>query len=219
MKRGMLIDFDGTLVDSEPIHYQANAKAFREIGHSVDPQEYYYYWSLLGESFQGEIKRHQLENVNVEVLKEKSNRYFNQLCEENIIPLMPGALAFIEEIQRRGIQFIIASNTPTAKIQRILSKTQLRKFTIPAVGNDGKLRNKPFPDIFLAAAERLKLKPVECVAVEDTVKGLNAALNADITCIIIKSHRYDYRTISFKGAHSVFNSLMDYTEAIPIYFS
>jgi len=68
---GILLDFDGTLVDSEPIHFKANAHAFKEAGHQIDESEYYLHWSLMGAGAAGEIQRYGLKGLDAEKLKKK----------------------------------------------------------------------------------------------------------------------------------------------------
>ena len=75
------------------------------------------------------------------------------------------------------------------------------------LGKESAKREKPFPDIFLNAAEKLGHAPTECFVLEDALKGLNAAKNAGMPCVIIKNDLN--RNIDFNGAEIVFPSLTD----------
>ncbi len=211
--QGILLDFDGTLVDSEPLYYQANREAFRLYGHDILEEEYYYHWSLLGESAQGEVHRYQLTGVDLNRVKKVANDNFRQLIDEHPIPLLPGARSILIELPKRGYPTVIASNTPADHIQRILSRVGLTDIPVPIIGTEPGLRPKPFPDIFLKAVNWLGVKPAECLVIEDTVKGLRAAKSAGIPCIIVRYSRYP--EISWEGAEAVISNLNELLTLLP----
>ncbi len=208
-----LLDFDGTLVDSEPIHFAANAAAFLKYGHKIDEKEYYVHWSLLGESAAGEIHRHQLTGIDPETVKSEGAAIFRKLISEQPVRLLPGAAEFLETLSGKGYQAVIASNTPEDYVRRILEAAQL-PLRIPVVGRRPGLRPKPFPDIFIAAMEEIRCTPAECLVVEDTIKGLRAAKAAGCRCAVVRSFRYPTDT-EFPGADIIVPDLYALLKLIP----
>ena len=84
---------------------------------------------------------------------------------------------------------------------------------VPVIlGKESSKREKPFPDIFLNAAKKLGYLPAECFVLEDALKGLNAANEAGIPCIILQNELN--RNIDFKDAEMVFPSLADFVSAL-----
>lgn len=205
--RGVLLDFDGTLVDSEPIHFKANSRVFLEEGHVIDEEEYYRHWSLLGEGPVGEIARHGLKLTDIDDLRSRSRTIFMELLESEPVRLLPGAREVLEQLPGKGYQTVIASNTPEDLIHRMLSRAGIDSCPVPVIGARPGLRGKPHPDIFLAALDTLGLERTQCVIVEDTVKGLKSALAAEIPCLMVKySH---YPPFDTTGAVGILDSLWD----------
>ena len=80
------------------------------------------------------------------------------------------------------------------------------------LGKESAAREKPHPDIFLNAAEKLGCAASECFVVEDALKGLNAAKEAGMPCIILRNPLN--RNINFYGAELIFESLQDFVKAL-----
>ncbi len=211
--RGVLLDFDGTLVDSEPIHFKANSRVFFEEGHVIDETEYYIHWSLHGEGPAGEIQRHGLNLTDIDDLRRRSRTCFLELLESEPVRLLPGAKDLLETLPRRGYRTVIASNTPEDLIHRMLRRAGIDPCPVPVIGARPGLRGKPHPDIFLAARDTLNLHNSQCLIVEDTVKGLKSALAAEIPCIMVKYPRYP--VFDTTGAVGILNSLEELLDRLP----
>ena len=80
------------------------------------------------------------------------------------------------------------------------------------LGKESAPREKPHPDIFLNAAKELGCAANECFVLEDALKGLNAAKEAGMPCIILKNPLN--RNINFDGAELIFESLADFVAAL-----
>ena len=106
----------------------------------------------------------------------------------------------------------IASGSWATDIRHILRNADALDLIPVILGKESAKREKPFPDIFLNAAEKLGHSPAECFVLEDALKGLNAANAAGMPCIIIKNDLN--RNIDFNGAEIVFPSLTDFVSAL-----
>ncbi len=207
----ILIDFDGTLTDTEPIHFEANRRAFESIGHTMDMNEYYIHWTLLGEGPEGEIRRHGLKYTDIDALKRKAAGHFENIVSSNRIPSMPGALRFLKQLAFFDVKKAVASNTGTALIDLMVKNSDLNLDGIRVFGRRDNLGPKPAPDIFLETADRLGVEPSRCLVLEDTLKGLRAARRAGMDCLIVASPRYP--RVCYPGAVDVFtgmDAMMDF---------
>ncbi|MCD4655335.1 HAD family phosphatase [bacterium] len=211
--KGIILDFDGTLADSEPFYFRANRNAFREFGHEINEKEYYHHWSLLGEGSKGEVLRHNLKNVDLERLRNQSRRNYRNFVETENIPLFPGAAKLLLELPKHGYKVVIASNTLRELILPILNNAGFETIPVPVIGGDG-LPSKPAPDIFLRACEFLNIAPKNCIVLEDTDKGVRAARAADIPFGVIFSVHYpeycpDDAIRKFRDLHAFYKFLVE----------
>jgi beta-phosphoglucomutase len=113
----------------------------------------------------------------------KNNYYVEKVKKIDKSAILPGAWDFIMKIKEKGILVAIGSSSKNAKL--ILTQTGcVDLFDAIADGNDI-VKSKPAPDVFLIAAEKLGLKPSECVVVEDADAGIEAALAAGMDVIAV----------------------------------
>jgi HAD superfamily hydrolase (TIGR01509 family) len=206
----LLLDFDGLLVDSEPLHFESFRRAFSRFGHAVDKQEYWRHFTHLGEGPEGEIRRHGLERVPADVVRRDKDSIFAALCAQHPPAPRPGAALLLETLSRTRWPHLIASNTLSSDIERMLLHL-LRAEAPRIVGSDGR-PPKPAPDIYLAAAEALGRPPAGCVAVEDTLKGLQAAQAAGMQCIVVPGPQT--ARFEFPGAAAVLHELHELAAAV-----
>lgn len=187
--KGIILDFDGTLADSEPTYYRANRDAFRLYGHEIDAAEYYHHWSLLGEGSIGEVERHGLVGIDLEQVRKVSRQNYLNLVQTEGIRLFDGVKLLLEDLAAHGYSVVIASNTRKDIILHILTDAGYTTIPVPVIGGDG-LSPKPAPDIFLKACDFLQLEPQQCMVLEDTDKGVRAARSAGIPFGVIHSPLY-----------------------------
>ncbi|MFQ5451421.1 MAG: HAD family hydrolase [Nitrospinaceae bacterium] len=205
--RGIILDFDGLLADSEPFHYRAYNEVFERYGHSLDPDEYWVEWTSRGKGIAGEIERHHLElDVKPEELRRQKFEVYSRFCRNGDIPLFPETVR-LARIFAGSHKIAIASGSWSHDIHAILDHANVRHLFPVILGKESAPREKPHPDIFLMAAEALECSPDRCLVVEDALKGLAAAAKAGMPCIIIRNRLN--RNIDFAGADLVLSSLAE----------
>ena len=210
--KAAILDFDGLLADSEPFHYKAYNEVFERYGHTLDKKEYWMEWTSKGKGIAGEIERHNLKlDVDPVELRKQKFEVYTQFCESGEIKLFPDAIDLVKKLASNH-KLAIASGSWATDIRHILRNAGALELFPVILGKESAKREKPFPDIFLNAAEKLGCSPVECFVLEDALKGLNAANDADIPCIILQNELN--RNIDFKNAEMVFPSLADFVSAL-----
>jgi len=192
--RVLIFDFDGIIVDSEPLILKLTQEMAAKEGWIVTEEEYYRGYLALDDrsivehlySSHGQtIDRQRCE----ELVNWKSQRYAKII--ENGLPVMPGAVDFVRQAARI-FPLAIASGSARSEIEHLLGKLGLREeFRILATADDC-ARSKPDPEVYLKALDRLKqlpefearpLLPSECLAIEDAPGGIDAAHAAGIKCL------------------------------------
>lgn len=184
--KGIVFDFDGLLADSEKFHFMTYDEVFRRHGHALDQKEYDKYWTSLGHGVKGEIDRHGLDLDPVAIRREKMP-IFSRHCEDGSIRLFDEAREMISVFSRMGKPLAIASGTPAGDVRAVLRNAGVDGLFEVVLGSDTILRLKPAPDVFLKTAEALRLAPAECLVFEDAEKGMFAAIEAGIPCIVIRT--------------------------------
>jgi HAD superfamily hydrolase (TIGR01509 family) len=183
---GLIFDFDGLLADSERFHFMTYDEVFRRHGHALDQEEYNKYWTSLGHGVKGEIDRHGLDLDPLEIRREKMP-IFSRYCEDGSIRLYDEAREMIDAFSRMGKRMAIASGTPASDVRAVLRNAGVDGLFEVVLGSDTIPRVKPAPDVFLKTAEALGLAPAECLVFEDAEKGMFAAIEAGIPCIVIRT--------------------------------
>ncbi len=210
--KAAILDFDGLLADSEPYHYKAYNEVFERYGHTLDKEEYWVEWTSKGKGIAGEIERHNLKlNVDPVDLRKQKFEVYTRFCASGEIKLFPDAIRLVENLSQNH-KLAIASGSWATDIKHILRNANALDLIPAILGKESAKREKPFPDIFLNAAEKLNIAPTECFVLEDALKGLNAANEAGIPCIILQNDLN--RNIDFKNAEMVFPSLADFVSAL-----
>jgi beta-phosphoglucomutase len=209
--RAVVFDFDGVLVDSEPLHYRALRDALQPEGIAVSQDEYVQVYLAYDdrECIRVALERHgqayDLERVDA-VARRKGRLFDMHLAD---VPFFPGARELVTSLAAE-FPLAIASGALHAEIEAILSAGNLRAPFTTVVAADDVERTKPDPMPYLEAARRLRvlapdLEPRECVAIEDSPAGIASARAAGMTVVGVA---HSYPAAKLRGlAHHVVESL------------
>lgn len=208
--RAALFDFDGVLVDSEPLHYRALRDALLPEGIVVDEESYardYLAFDDRG-GMRLALERHgRLAALSeVERLAARKAEIFERLLPE--VPFFPGARELVRALARE-LPVAIASGALTREIEALLRAGGLRDSFRAVVGADQVGSGKPDPEPYLAAMARLAphapgLSPAECLVFEDSLPGIASALAAGMKVVAVTN---SYPGERLRGAHSVVATL------------
>jgi HAD superfamily hydrolase (TIGR01509 family) len=198
--RAIIFDFDGILVDSEPLIMKLIQEMAAQQGWSLSQDEYYRdYLALDDRAIIERLWRSHGRSLSAarrdELLAWKARAYEQAIRDG--LPPTPGAVEFV----RRAAQHFplaIASGSLQAEIEHLLQKLGLReKFAVLATADDCQ-RSKPDPEIYLKALSRLQelpplhepqLEAGECLAIEDAPLGVVAAHAAGMKCLALAHSR------------------------------
>ena len=136
-------------------------------------------------------EQHKLKIPVSELIEQNHKESFRYLSEVEQIPIMPGLVDLLEKLQVRKYPMAVASSSTPEIIELILSRTNLKKYFRVIVSAQETGKSKPEPDVFFLAAEKLGIKPVHCLVVEDSENGIKAALAAGMTCVAYQSPEAD----------------------------
>ncbi len=183
MIKALIFDLDGTLVDSETLHYRAWEKALLQNGvPSFSFEEFLRFIGTSNEKVAVEhIESHNIPKSVAELVLEKQTIYMELLPE---IELCPGVKEMLNRFHEK-MKMAVASSSHKKEIMAILDMNNLLGYFSFIIGGDMVQKKKPDPEIYLRTQSFLQLHPDECVAFEDSVHGLNAAKNAGMYGVAI----------------------------------
>ncbi len=179
--KAVLWDMDGVLVDSAPFHFQAWQGLFASLGREVSEADFRRTFGLRNDAILRDLLG-DLPPAEVQRLAARKEELFRRAARRGITPL-PGALALLRLLQKRGVELALVSSTPCANIELVLRSLGLETTFATVVGEEDVTRGKPDPEGFLLAAERLAVPPAECVVIEDAPAGVEAAKRGGMRCV------------------------------------
>ncbi len=193
--KGVIFDLDGVIVSTDEYHYLAWKK--------LADEEAIYFDRKINERLRG-VSRIESLNIMLEKaeqkyskkqkleLTERKNSYYREMLKKlTSADILPGTVKLLEDLKNKGVKIAIGSSSRNS--QTILEYIGLKNFfDASADGNDIE-NSKPHPEVFLTAAQRLGLKPPQCLVVEDAEAGVEAAINAGMKVLAVGSAKDDGR--------------------------
>jgi beta-phosphoglucomutase len=187
MIKGVLFDMDGVLVDSEPFICQAAIMMFEELGVTVMPDDFLPFVGMGENRYIGGVAEKHKISVDIDKVKARTYEIYERIVRGNLSPL-PGSHEFISLCRKRGFLLALATSADSVKMNVNLREIGLPPSTFNAIITGLDIVNKkPFPDIYIKAAEMIGLKTHECLVVEDAVSGIKAGKAAGCRCLAVTS--------------------------------
>jgi len=188
MIEAIIFDMDGTLVDTEPFNTEIEKHLFRLNKIEISEEEHQKYLGVASDAMWRKIaEQNKLQIPVSELIKQNHKESFRYLSEVEQIPIMPELVELLKKLQTKQYPMAVASSSTPEIIDLILSRTNLKKYFQVIVSAEEAGKSKPEPDVFLLAAEKLGIKPANCLVVEDSPNGIKAALAAGMTCVAYQS--------------------------------
>jgi beta-phosphoglucomutase len=214
MLRGVIFDFNGIIVDDEPIHFELFRRVLAEEG--IDLTEEDYYSRYLGFDDRGAFAaayrdhRRGLDEPELARLIDRKAVYYQKVIQEKV-KIFPGVQTLVATLARR-FPVALASGALRHEIEAILSTAGLLNHFAVIISAEDVNHGKPEPEIFLKALARINAQlesglPIvagDCLVIEDSKEGIRGALRAGMKCLAVaNSHPPEL----LKEANAVVQSL------------
>jgi len=188
----IIFDCDGVLIDSEGVASAVVAADLTALGWEMNPEQ-----AL--EIFMGMSIVDMQPMIEARLNRALPAGWRNQLAEALLVALgtqsklIPGAREMLEQVNRLGMNWRVASNSSQEEMAVKFARTGIDDLTAGRTHAAGDViarggRPKPAPDVFLAAAESAGVAPERCVVLEDSALGVTGAVAAGMTCYGFAPH-------------------------------
>ncbi|MBA0050685.1 HAD family phosphatase [Streptomyces sp. AJS327] len=183
--QAVLLDMDGTLVDTEGFWWDAEVEVFGRLGHALrDEWRHVVVGGPMTRSA-GFLIEATRADIALPELTELLNSAFVERLERGV-PLMPGARRLLRELTTQEVPTALVSASHRSVIDRMLGSLGHEHFALTLAGDELE-RTKPHPDPYLIAAARLGADPARCAVLEDTATGVAAAEAAGCRVVAVPS--------------------------------
>ncbi|MGI6084307.1 MAG: HAD family hydrolase [Acetivibrionales bacterium] len=187
MIKALVFDLDGVIIDSERISTEVTLQILKDAGVESDSDEISKFvgmqnekmWTIL-------IDRYQIKEF-VEQLMKKQKDYIIEWFLNGELEPIDGVMELLEEARRKNLKIGLATSAPRDYAEYILNKIKAAEYFKVLVTSDEITKSKPDPEVYITAANALGIKPGECVAIEDSTAGIQAAKSAGMKCIGYKN--------------------------------
>ncbi|MDD5063329.1 MAG: HAD family phosphatase [Phycisphaerae bacterium] len=208
MLRAVIFDFDGVITDSEVLHLRAFNKVLAQYGVEISTKDYYKEYLGLSDidCFKALINKKILQKpaAEIEHLAKEKKQAFEKLAKTEG-RIIEGVRDFLQMLSQNNIPMAICSGALSVEIELILEDARLRPFFEVIVSAEMVRKGKPSPDGFLLTLKKLNssrrnaILPNQCIVIEDSHWGLEAAKAAGMHSVAVtNSYEADQLTLAEK---------------------
>jgi HAD superfamily hydrolase (TIGR01509 family) len=199
----ILWDNDGVLVDTEGLYFRATQAVLAEVGVGLTAEQFKEISLRRGESTFVLAAEQGIPADTIASLRAKRDGIYAEFLrtEACLIEEAEDVLGSLHGQVRMGV----VSSTRRQHFEIAHARTGLMKYLDFVITHEDYQRTKPYPDSYLTAIKQYRLQPQECVVVEDSERGLAAAVAAGLECLIVRSEWS--KDGDFRGATKVLPSI------------
>lgn len=200
----VLFDMDGTLVDSESMHFECWSQLLAAYNVSYNEVEFCQRFSgrpTLEAAI--DIKNEHNLAVSAQFLADEKYRLFGEYVKTNLPPVMPFTEQTLHAVKNSGLKMALVTGSARSEAMPILKGLGFYELFDTVVTKDDVTNPKPAGDPYLLALEHIHVAPEHAIAVEDTFTGVCAATNAQVRVVAIANHHtidHDFSKATYKMA-------------------
>ncbi len=207
----LLLDLDGTLVDTNPFHVELWGKALKKLGYHVAPDRIFAEIGKGGDNVVPSLLGKDAEQKHGEELRNAYMDLFKSEIKQRKTPVFPGAVDLLKTLRARKIKTCLATSSSKEQLDLIQQSAGVTftDLTDAFTTSDDAKKSKPAPDIVTAAAAKLKVSPAECAMLGDTPHDATSAKHAGVVTIAVTCGGHNAEDLLSAGARLVFRDCAD----------
>ena len=204
--KAVLLDIDGTLIDSNDAHANAWVAVCKEFGHDIKFDDVRWLIGMGGDKVLPELTGLQEESEEGEKILTRRGEIFRSEYLPKLKPFEK-TRELLQTISDDGCQLVVATSASKKDLGALLKQAGIADLIDEAANSDDAEESKPAPDIVEAAMKRAKVEPGEAIMIGDTPYDIGAATRAGIPIIAVRCGGWD--TEELRGAISIYDDPAD----------
>ena len=204
--RAVILDMDGTLLDSNEAHVKAWVEALREHGREVSEQDIWPWVGMGGDNLLPAAVKISKESEEGKRIAESRGRIFKSRFLPHLKPF-PDVRPLLERMKRDGLKLVVATSSPQDEVEKAVGIIGARDLLEAVTSAGDTARSKPDPDVVHAALDRVGVPAGEAVMLGDTPYDVQAAGKAGVPVIAFRCG--GFRDEDLKGAIAIYDGPAD----------
>jgi len=209
MKKYILFDHDGVLVDTEPWYYRAGERALADVGFAQDRDQYLRDMHH-GQATWAQVRRAGVDEGTIDRQREVRDRYYQEYLRTEAIEI-DGVLEALAELSKH-VRMAVVTTARRVDFELIHEKRRIRPFMDFVLVREDYARAKPHPEPYLTGLKAFGAAREETLVVEDSSRGLASAVAAGIDCAVV--HHDFTRSQDLSQATHRIGTLAELTEIV-----
>ena len=212
MIKAIFFDNDGILVDTEVLYFRANKEIFSKLGVELNEETYAENFLKRSKGVWHLAEKMGYTKEEITKFRDKRNKIYSGLLASEL-KIIDGAEDVLKQLYGK-LKLIVVTSSRREHFEIIHSRTRFLKYFDFVITSDECNETKPSPKPYLTALEKSGLKKEEVIIVEDSERGLKAAIAAGIKCYVIPTGLT--KNSDFTGAEKILNNINQLPEELSI---
>lgn len=181
----VILDMDGTLLDTERLAIGAWQRSGRKFGVEIPADFVKSHMGMTREDIDQLYRDSFGPSFPIDAIRAERNVEGMRMAREDPVPVKPGAFELLEHLKARHVPAVLATSTVMERARVLMERSGIWPYLSGAVAGDMIAHGKPAPDIFLEAARRVGADPARSLVCEDSEHGIRGGLAAGCTVAVI----------------------------------
>jgi HAD superfamily hydrolase (TIGR01509 family) len=174
---------DGTIADTEELHFHVWQQIMAEVGIEYDHATFLNDFGRSNGEILSRIFGVEPGHVRVREVAQRKEATFRKLLPSHELPLMPGVEELLTLFESEGVRQVVSSSGTMANIVAIVAKLGIGDRFMGLMSGYRLPRGKPHPALFLNSAAAVGSNVSDCIVIEDSIVGIEAARRAGMACV------------------------------------
>jgi len=199
---GVIFDWDGVVINSASLHEKSWEMLANELGLSLPKDHFVLGFGKRNEIIIPQILKWTQNKDEISLWGKRKEELYRDLGKAEGIPILEGVRTLLQSLAREEIPCVIGTSTEKNNLSLAFEQLKIGHFFSGSVCSEDVTRGKPDPEVFLKAAQIINQAPGNCVVLEDSTHGIEAAISGGMKALGLSTTRTETELFA-SGANKV----------------